>query len=258
MSSYDLHGEALLDCFRGDTDAVLICHQDGGRDDVPASFWLRDTVDALEMAALDQCRGKILDIGAGAGVHALELQRRGFDVTAIDIAPQCITVMKERGVNRPLLADVMQFHGDRFDTLLCLCNGLDKVGRLSALPAFLERIRCLMAPGGQLLTDSFDLRGQLEVASNGASATSEVRTITGELALQFEYRGRHGNHFTTLQVDYETLAQVAGQHGWASECLRRKGIHYLARAWLRTEEGPTSPALGAIEVEMQGRGVSMG
>lgn len=36
--AYDLHGAALLDCYRGATSVKLICHQDGTRDDVPASF----------------------------------------------------------------------------------------------------------------------------------------------------------------------------------------------------------------------------
>jgi hypothetical protein len=74
--AYDLHGAALLDCFRGDFSAVLIRHQDGVRDDVPAAFWLRDTMDPLEAMALDLCRGRMLDVGAGAGLHALELQHR--------------------------------------------------------------------------------------------------------------------------------------------------------------------------------------
>lgn len=59
--AYDPHGAALLDCFRGDTSATLICHRDGARDDVPAAFWLRSTIDPLETLALDLCQGRVLD-----------------------------------------------------------------------------------------------------------------------------------------------------------------------------------------------------
>jgi hypothetical protein len=76
--AYDPHGAALLDGFRGDASAMLICHQDGARDDVPASLWLRETIDSLKALALDLCHGHVLDLGAGAGLHALELQRRGL------------------------------------------------------------------------------------------------------------------------------------------------------------------------------------
>jgi hypothetical protein len=71
MEAYHPHGAALLDCFRGDAAALLICHQDGVRDDVPAAFWLRETIDPLEALALDLCRGRILDVGAGADAEAV-------------------------------------------------------------------------------------------------------------------------------------------------------------------------------------------
>lgn len=64
---YAPHGAALLDCFRGNASAVLTCYQDGVRDDVPAAFWLRDSIDPLEALALDLCSGTVLDLGAGSG-----------------------------------------------------------------------------------------------------------------------------------------------------------------------------------------------
>lgn len=231
--AYSPHGAALLDCFRGETSAMLICHQDGVRDDVPAAFWLRETVDPLESRALDLCRGQVLDVGAGAGLHALELQRRGFDVTAIDIAPECVTIMRERGVCKAEAADLHAFNGGRFDTLLCLCNGLDKVGRLADLPEFLGRMRELLAPGGQLIADSFDLRAGADTARLAEFSRKEASgRYIGEIDLQFEYRGRIGAPFSVLHIDYGTLSRIAGQHGWQCELIGSEGGHYLARAQL--------------------------
>ncbi|NJM34729.1 MAG: class I SAM-dependent methyltransferase [Rhodomicrobium sp.] len=157
-NAYSPHGAALADYFGGNTSATLICIQDGERDDVPASFWFREVSDPIELMALDLCRGRVLDLGAGTGLHALELQRRGIDVTAIDIAPECVEIMRRRGVEHAVCADLYGYDGGPFDTIACLCNGLDKVGRLSDLPAFLARMKSLLAPGGHLLADSFDLR----------------------------------------------------------------------------------------------------
>lgn len=229
--AYDPHGAALLDCFRGDTSAMLICHQDGARDDVPAAFWLRETTDPLETLALDLCRGRVLDVGAGAGLHALELQRKGHDVTAIDISPACALIMRERGVLKPEAADMYAFEGGPFDTIICLCNGLDKVGRLADLPRFLERMRDLLAPGGQLIADSFDLRVGADAARLAEFARKQAAgRYFGEIDLQFEYKGRRGDSFSVLQVDYETLAQVAERNGWRCELIESAGGHYLARA----------------------------
>jgi SAM-dependent methyltransferase len=229
--AYDPHGAALLDCFRGETSAVLICHQDGERDDVPAAFWLRETIDPLEALALDLCRGRVLDVGAGAGLHSLELQRRGIEVTAIDVAPECVMITRERGVRSAEVADLYEFDGGRFDTIICLCNGLDKVGRLSDLPRFLRRMRELLAPGGQLIADSFDLRVGANAARLAELARKEAAgRYFGETDLRFEYKGRCGTPFSVLQIDYETLAQIAERNSWQCELVDGDSSHYLVRA----------------------------
>jgi SAM-dependent methyltransferase len=230
ISAYDPRGAALLDCFRGDASATLICHQDGLRDDVPAAFWLRNTIDPLEAHALNLCYGRVLDLGAGAGLHTLELQRRGFEVTAIDISPDCVTIMRERGVFDARTADLFAFEDGQFDTILSICNGLDKVGRLADLPGFLDRMRRLLAPGGQLVADSFDLRTGADDArlATLAQKTAQGRYF-GEMDLCFEYMGRIGTSFSTLQVDFETLAQIAGHEGWTCDLVRINGSHYLSR-----------------------------
>lgn len=232
-NAYDPHGAALLDCFRGDAAAMLICHQDGARDDVPAAFWLREAIDPLEGLALDLCRGRVLDVGAGAGLHALELQRRGLDVTAIDISPECVTIMRERGVRNAAAVNLYAFDGGPFDTIITLCNGLDKVGRLADLPRFLDRMRRLLAQGGQLLADSFDLRVGADAARLAEMARKEAAgRYFGELDLPFAYKGRKGAPFTVLQVDFETLDRIAREGGWTCERIERSGGHYLVRALL--------------------------
>lgn len=230
-SPYGPHGAALLDCFRGNRSAQLTCYQDGVRDDVPAAFWLRETISPLEEQGLLQCRGRVLDLGAGAGPHALELQRRGFDVTTIDIVPECVSVMLERGVRKALRADLYTFDGGSFDTVISLCNGLDKVSRLAELPRFLDRMRRLLAPGGRLIFDSFDLR----VGARGADLAVLARKQAsgryfGELDLHFEHGGFTGEHFCALHVDYETMAQTAARCGWNCELIAKDGGHYLAWA----------------------------
>ena len=228
--AYDPHGAALLDCFRGDASATLICQQDGERDDVPAAFWLRESIDALEARALDACRGTVLDLGAGAGVHALELQRRGFDVTALDVSPQCVQIMRERGVRKAIAADLHAFEGGPFDTIACLCNGLDKVGRLAELPRFLDHMRRLLAPGGQLLADSFDVRVGASAARRAEMARKEAAgRYFGELDLRFEYKARIGAPFSVLQIDPQTLRRMAQPLGWRCDVLASDSGHYLAR-----------------------------
>jgi SAM-dependent methyltransferase len=229
--AYDPHGAALLDCFRGEKTATLVCYQDGARDDVPAAFWLREEIDPLEALALDLCRGRVLDVGAGAGVHSLALQRRGLAVTAIDCSADCVAIMHERGILDARQSDLFGFDQGPYDTVLCLCNGLDKVGQLSDLPRFLDKMRKLLVPGGQLIADSFDLR-----VGADADRLSRFEQMTlagryyGEMDLRFEYKSVSGEPFSVLHVDFETFARVADENGWAAEIVKAEGPHYLLRA----------------------------
>ena len=60
--------------------------------------------------------GKVLDVGAGVGSHALVLQQRGLDVTAMDISASAVTIMKQRGLkmaDRPKRRHMLDFFASR-------------------------------------------------------------------------------------------------------------------------------------------------
>jgi SAM-dependent methyltransferase len=42
-------------------------------------------------------RRRLVDVGAGPGIDAVTLQRRGFDVVGVDLAPSNVAVMRVRG-----------------------------------------------------------------------------------------------------------------------------------------------------------------
>lgn len=70
-------------------------------DELPVAYLFRDfeEMNEIEQKALELSRGKVLDIGAGAGSHSLYLQnKRNLDVTALDISPRSIEVCRLRGI----------------------------------------------------------------------------------------------------------------------------------------------------------------
>ena len=60
-------------------------------DEIPLATLFRkyEEMPEIERKALDMANGKTLDVGAGSGCHSLVLQKKGIDVTAIDISPGC-------------------------------------------------------------------------------------------------------------------------------------------------------------------------
>gem|GEM_PF-4463503 len=90
-------GEALRAYFEGDTDAQLINQRDDGQaTPIPVSVFFREPrqFTPIDRAALDRCAGDILDVGAGTGLHSLVLQERGKHVTAIDVNPGAVQVIR--------------------------------------------------------------------------------------------------------------------------------------------------------------------
>lgn len=70
---------------------------------------------------LRELRGvRILDLGGGEGAYALELQRRGCDVTVADIEPGSLRIAEQNGLQTLLLnPDAEEIEGE-FDTVLLL------------------------------------------------------------------------------------------------------------------------------------------
>src|SRR5262245_44823404 len=94
-------GMAMLDYFNGDTSAVFTAYdQTGAKHEHPVSLFFREPSEfpSWEQEAIALCRGRILDVGAGVGRHSLALQQLGFSVCAVEAVPQCVEIMKMRGV----------------------------------------------------------------------------------------------------------------------------------------------------------------
>jgi SAM-dependent methyltransferase len=230
------HGQALLDYFHGDHSAQVVVHEEGGEAErVPIRVFFRGPSDfsALEEAAVDLCRGQVLDAGAGTGCHALVLQELGLSVCAIDIAPEAVEIMRRRGVRDARCADLFRFRGGPFDTILMMMNGIGVVGTLAGLDRFLGDVPRLLAPGGQLLCDSYDPRPE-DDGSRGSSLSGAGQGTSGpylgEMRFQLEYKGRRGPTLGWLFLDPETLARHAEDTGWRCELIwQEEEGHYLAR-----------------------------
>ncbi|NIV35108.1 MAG: methyltransferase domain-containing protein [Anaerolineae bacterium] len=228
------YGQAILDFFRGDPSATIVVHRDDGHaDNLPAGVFFREPVafSPIEQAALDLCRGHVLDIGAGTGCHSLALQERGVKVLAIDVSPEALQILAQRGVEERWQADVFQFDGGPFDTLLLMMHGIGMVGDLAGLDRFLTHAHTLLKPGGQLLFDSLDVRCTEEpVHLAYQEANRQAGRYFGEIRLRFEYQGQTGPLFGWLHVDPHTLAGRAVRLGWSCRVVRQEeNGDYLAQ-----------------------------
>ncbi len=226
----------MRDYFRGKQDATLVVYDNFERDEAPIAYFFReeDQFSPIDHKAVELARGKVLDVGAGSGCHTLALQRRGLDVTTLELLPDLIEIQKQRGVRQVRTGNIFDFSGERYDTILMLMNGIGLGETLAGLEELLERLKLHLRPGGQLLADSCDLR--LWDAA-GRPDESQLHLpdgrYLGELHIQLEYEGVKGPPFPQLYADPDTLARVAGKTGWACEIVARADPGYLARLTVR-------------------------
>jgi SAM-dependent methyltransferase len=121
-------------------------------------FRTESEMNSAELEALNRCKGRVLDVGAGAGCHSLILQQRGMEVLALERSALSCEVMRARGVREVTEVDVMHFSGKQFDTILLLMNGFGIAGTEEGLVDLLCHLKTLLAPGGRIIGDSTDIR----------------------------------------------------------------------------------------------------
>lgn len=211
----DALGQAIFDYYHQlPPDTLWIHNQYGPKEEMPVDTFFRDADEMpdLEFFAITECKGKVLDIGAGAGSHALVLQDRGIDVTAIDISPLSVQVMMERGVKKAFEADIFTYHPGKFDTLLLLMNGVGLAGDLDGLRALLVHFKSLLNPAGQILFDSSDINYLYE-------GNLPQDKYYGEIAYQYQYKQLKTEWFKWLYIDEQTLVIIANEVGFDVDVL---------------------------------------
>ena len=230
----DLFGKAILDFQTNNSPKNLITETTiSEEDEMSVAYLFRDfnEMPKLEQKALELSRGKTLDVGCGAGSHSLYLQNeKKLDVTAIDISANAIKACQLRGLAFAKETDILDLDSDeKFDTLLLLMNGTGIFGTLKNTSKFLEKLKSLLNPGGQILIDSSDIIYMFDEDEDGAYEVP-ANGYYGELEFSLSYKGEKEDSFPWLYMDYNTLQNAAFANGLQCKLIL-EGEHYdyLAR-----------------------------
>lgn len=241
MTMKDLFGKAILDYQTNNSPEDLITETSiSEEDEMSVAYLFRSfaAMPKLEQKALQLAKGKILDVGCGAGSHSLYLQNELLlDVTAIDISENAIKACALRGLKKTRVQDVMTLENEKYDTILLLMNGAGMCGKLKNIPKFLLKLKSLLKENGQILLDSSDIIYMFEEAnpevSGGGKWVQSKHSYYGEVVFNIGYKGQKEKPFDWMFIDYNTLQNAAFANGLQCELIL-EGEHYdyLARLYI--------------------------
>ena len=222
----DILGMALFDFHTGKKKRpqLWIHNHYGDPDLMDPGVYFRDPnqMPKIELFALSLCEGRILDVGAGVGAHALPLQSAGLEVTALEISETACTIMGKRGVRDVQNADFFHFRDGCYDILFFMMNGIGFAGDINGLKKTLMKAKDVLNPNGMLLFDSSD------VSYLYPKSRLESPPYFGELDYQYQYGNRFGPWFKWLYIDQKKMAQIAMETGWHLQILYEDDTgHYL-------------------------------
>lgn len=228
----DAFGHALQDHLDGRGGAVLIERDDGYIDvSAGAAVYFGELPPAQRRVA-ERARGRVLDVGCGAGRYALYLQERGCEVVGIDVSPLAVEVCRRRGVRDVRLLALEQVDGSLgvFDSILMLGNNFGLLGSFRGAKRILRRLGRTAPPAGRLIAETLDPYVTSERGHVAYHARNRARgRMGGQIRMRVRYKGYRTPWFDYLFVSRDELEAIVDGTGWrVAEIIADGGPNYVA------------------------------
>ena len=215
----DAYGEAMAAAFRGDPRGIASVERSDGRImlDIgidylaPARRWVPE-----ERAAIRRAKGRVLDVGCGAGRVALHLQD-GHEVVAIDVSPRAVALSRERGVRdaRELAASQVRVADGPFDTIVMYGNNLGLLRDARHAKWLLRRFTRATTDGALLLGGTLDPYRTEDPSHLAYQAENRRRArMSGQIRLRIRFNDLETPWFDYLFVSKDELAALVEDTGW--------------------------------------------
>ncbi|HEX7310823.1 MAG TPA: class I SAM-dependent methyltransferase [Gaiellaceae bacterium] len=178
----------------------------------PLRNWFKN-----ERAAIRFARGRVLDVGAGAGRVALHLEQRGQSVVAIDNSPGAVDVMRRRGVRDARLIAIEDIGPDlgTFDSVVMFGNNLGLLGGRAKGRRLLRRFHELTPDRGRIVASSlrvYDTDDPVHLAVHDRNRRRG--RMGGQLRLRVRFGLLASPWLEYLMLPPEELAELAEPTGW--------------------------------------------
>ncbi|MBA3944816.1 MAG: methyltransferase domain-containing protein [Herpetosiphonaceae bacterium] len=186
----------------------------------------------LDRWACNQVQGRILDIGSGAGRHALYLQHAGHEVVALDVSPLAAEVCRRRGVHRIVVgtvSDLLTPLIKPFDSFLMLGNNLGLLRDAQNARSLFQTLAELATPDAVIIGQGMDpcqTESQLHLAYH--QHNRDVGRMPGQIRMRVRHANIATDWFDYLFCSIEELEGLVANTEWRLEQCETEGASYIA------------------------------
>jgi len=225
----DAYGQMFWDHLHGKLSAEIIERDDGYLDvGSPAVYF----AEPQKWSAMRFVRGRVLDVGCGAGRCCLYLQKRGRQVVGIDISPLAIKTCRQRGVKDARVLSITQISRalGRFDTILMAGNNFGLFGSRRRARWLLRRLHALTLPNARILAETNDVYQTKNPHHLQYQRFNRQRgRLSGQLRIRIRYRRYCTPWIDYLMVSPEEMKAILAGTGWrVRRFLKSAGPGYVA------------------------------
>jgi len=234
--SQDAYGHLVWDYFKKGVGQEIVERDDRLLDPsntLPAYYFAKlRSWTAHERKAIRFAKGKVLDVGCGAGRVALYLQKEGFDVLGIDLSPLAVKVCKLRGLKKVQLLSVtgVDVNLGKFDTILMFGNNFGLLNSFQRGRRLLRRFHKVTSDKARIIAESTDPYKTIAPAHLAYQRRNRRKgRMSGQVRIRIRYRTYATPWFDYLLVSKREMNRLITGTGWRIErFINSPGPQYMA------------------------------
>ncbi|MFW9844556.1 MAG: class I SAM-dependent methyltransferase [Candidatus Thorarchaeota archaeon] len=228
----DPWSEIMRDAVNGVKEEYYIEREDGRIESNRVEDYLKSLLEwnELERLGIQHAKGKVLDIGCGAGRVLVHLKNLGHEVVGIDLALGAVEACRKRGIKNvfQMSAGNLEFPDGEFETIVMYGNNFGVLGDDDSIIKMLQLFHRITKDNGIIIAGSADVvKTDMKVHLEYHQMNVERNRPKGLVRLRVKYKDLVGDWVDLRLASPEEMEYLAEQSGWKLERKYQNGVPYV-------------------------------
>lgn len=219
LKSKDSFGQGLVEYMETGSCSEILERDDGFMFKVNKGeyFTAYNKWPMFEKAAIKFARGRVLDIGCGAGRHGIYLQKKGLEVLGVDNSPLAVAVSRKRGFKnvKEIPIEKISPKLGKFDTIIMMGHNFGLFQSVEKMKKLLRVMDKITPSDGIIIAESLDPhrtpgRDELEYRRRNI----EEGRLPGHMRMRIMIKQTVGDWFDYLFVSKQEMECILENTGW--------------------------------------------